>query len=271
MIKPALGRSESDQEQQDRVSSPEVTPRRIAIVTVGSKGIGAAISERLAADGAAVSIWARDGGAAEGVAQKIRIRGGRAIALSVDVIDRDRIRAGVEEVHRHLGSPTILINNAGVAVFKPFLEISRTEWDYLLAVNLTGTWECCQAVVPHMVRTGWGRIVNISSSSIHSGVAKMSHYVAAKSGVVGLTKVLALELARQGITVNTIPPGFIETDPLRRGAEQGFYSLERQVARTPVGRMGRPEDIAAGCAFLVSEEASYITGQVLGINGGRHT
>src|SRR5262249_13480138 len=149
---------------------------------------------------------------------RIRLRGGRAIASSVDVTDRDRINAAVDEVRRRLGIPTILINNAGVAAFKPFLEISSSERDYLLAVNLNGTWDCCQAVLPHMLEAAWGRIVNISSSSIHSGVPRMAHYVAAKSAVVGLTKVLALEVAPFGITVNTIPPGFIDTGPLRRDA-----------------------------------------------------
>jgi 2-hydroxycyclohexanecarboxyl-CoA dehydrogenase len=244
---------------------------RVAIVTGGSKGIGQAISERLAADGIAVAIWARDGDVAERVAETIRIRGGTAMASSVDVADRDRIYAAVQVVRDHLGSPTVLVNNAGVGAFKSFLEITRPEWDQLLAVNLTGTWDCCKAVVPHMIEAGWGRIVNISSSSIHSGIPKMSHYVAAKSGVVGLTKSLALELARYGITVNTIPPGFIDTGLLREKAEEGSFNLERQIARTPVGRVGRPEDIAAACAFLVSYEASYITGQIIGVNGGRHT
>jgi NAD(P)-dependent dehydrogenase (short-subunit alcohol dehydrogenase family) len=122
-----------------------------------------------------------------------------------------------------------------------------------------------------MLEEGWGRIVNISSSSIHSGARRMVHYVAAKSGVVGLTKALALELAPRGITVNTIPPGFVDTPMLRRSEAEGFVNIEQQAAATPVGRPGRPEDIAAACAFLVSDEASYITGQILGVNGGRNT
>jgi NAD(P)-dependent dehydrogenase (short-subunit alcohol dehydrogenase family) len=122
-----------------------------------------------------------------------------------------------------------------------------------------------------MVQEGWGRIVNISSSSVHSGVPGMGAYVAAKSGVVGLTKVLALEFARHGITVNTIPPGFIDTPMLRQAVQRGLITVEQQTAKTPVGRIGRPEDIAATCAFLVSEEAGYITGQIIGVNGGRNT
>jgi NAD(P)-dependent dehydrogenase (short-subunit alcohol dehydrogenase family) len=245
--------------------------RRTAIVTGGSSGIGLAISERLAADGAAVAVFGRNADAAEAAAAGIRAAGGVAIAASVDVTDRAGIGAGVAEVRERLGPPTILVNNAGVGAFAPFLEITPEQWQAQLAVNLTGTFDCCQAVVPDMLAAGWGRIVNISSSSVHSGVPRMVHYVAAKSGVVGLTKALALELAPHGITVNTIPPGFVETPLLRRHHEQGSFDIDAQIARTPVGRAGRPEDIAATCAFLVSDEAGYITGQVIAVNGGRNT
>jgi len=163
------------------------------------------------------------------------------------------------------------VNSAGLSGFDPFLEIGADLWDRLLAVNLTGTFNCCQAVVPDMLEEGWGRIVNISSSSVHSGVPRMTHYVAAKSGVVGLTKSLALEFASKGITVNTIPPGFIDAPMLRRAEQEGGVDVERSIAATPVGRIGRPEDIAAACAFLVGDEASYITGQIIGVNGGRNT
>jgi NAD(P)-dependent dehydrogenase (short-subunit alcohol dehydrogenase family) len=122
-----------------------------------------------------------------------------------------------------------------------------------------------------MVEEGWGRIVNISSSSVHSGSAQLAAYVAAKSGVVGLTKVLALEFGRHGITVNTIPPGFIDTPLLRKTSGSGLMNVDQQIAKTPVGRIGQPTDVAAACAFLVSEEASYVTGQVIGVNGGRNT
>lgn len=141
----------------------------------------------------------------------------------------------------------------------------------MLAVNLTGTFDCCQAVLPDMVEQNWGRIVNISSSSMHSGVPGMAAYVTSKAGMVGLTKVLALEFGRRGITVNTIPPGFIETPMMRDSLSKGVFDMDLQVAKTPVGRVGRPEDIAATCSFLVSEEAAYITGQIIGVNGGRNT
>jgi NAD(P)-dependent dehydrogenase (short-subunit alcohol dehydrogenase family) len=141
-------------------------------------------------------------------------------------------------------------------------------------VNLTGTFSCCQAVLPHMIEAGWGRIVNISSSSTHGGQPFMTHYVAAKSGVIGLTKSLALEFSPKGITVNTIPPGFIDTPMLRRSDEKGLLGaggIEAAIKTTPVRRIGLPEDIAAMCSFLVRDEASYVTGQVLGVNGGRNT
>jgi 2-hydroxycyclohexanecarboxyl-CoA dehydrogenase len=248
-----------------------MTSHRTAIVTGGASGIGLAISERSAADGAAVAVFDLNGEAAEAAAGKIQAAGGTAIGLAVDVTDRQGIDAAVADVKARLGAPTILVNSAGMTGFDPFLDIPLEKWNKILEVNLTGTFNCCQAVIPQMLEAGWGRIVNISSSSVHSGSARMTHYVAAKSGVVGLTKALALEFASRGITVNTIPPGFIDTPMLRGAAAEGSVNIERSIGTTPVGRVGRPEDIAAACAFLVSEEAGYITGQVIGVNGGRNT
>ncbi len=172
-----------------------------------------------------------------------------------------------------LGAPTVLVNNAGVEGFDPFLKITLEKWNRLLAVNLTGTFQCCQAVVPDMVEAGWGRIVNISSSSAQGGQPLMTHYVASKAGMIGFTKSLALELGPLGITVNTIPPGFIDTPMLRASEAKGLLGpgVEHHASQTPVRRAGLPEDIAATTAFLVTEEASYITGQVIGVNGGRNT
>ena len=157
--------------------------------------------------------------------------------------------------------------------FDPFLKITAEKWNRILAVNLTGTFDCCQAVVPDMIEEGWGRIVNISSSSAQGGQPLMTHYVASKAGVIGFTKALALELGPKGITVNTIPPGFIDTPMLRGSERKGRLGegVEHHASLTPVRRVGRPEDIAAACAFLVRDEASYITGQVIGVNGGRNT
>ena len=245
---------------------------RAAIVTGGASGIGLAISERLAAGTAAVAVFDRDGPAAEAAAAKIEAAGGAAIGIMVDVTDRSQIDAGVAEVRQRLGAPTILVNCAGLDGFDRFLDITPAKWQRILDVNLTGTFNCCQAVAPDMIEAGWGRIVNISSSSAQGGQPLMTHYVAAKAGVIGFTKALALELGPRGITVNTIPPGFIDTPMLRKAEGRGFLGegVEAHAATTPVRRVGRPEDIAAACAFLVSDDAGYITGQVIGVNGGMY-
>jgi 2-hydroxycyclohexanecarboxyl-CoA dehydrogenase len=241
---------------------------RVAIVTGAASGIGLAIATRLAADGMAVAIFDRDADAADAAASKIS-----ALSVTVDVAERDQIDAGVARVVAELGAPTVLVNNAGVEGFDPFLKITLEKWNRLLAVNLTGTFQCCQAVVPHMAEAGWGRIVNISSSSAQGGQPLMTHYVASKAGMIGFTKALALEVGPLGITVNTIPPGFIDTPMLRASEAKGLLGpgVEHHASQTPVRRAGLPEDIAATTAFLVRDEASYITGQVIGVNGGRNT
>jgi 2-hydroxycyclohexanecarboxyl-CoA dehydrogenase len=246
---------------------------RTAIVTGAASGIGLAISERLAADGHAVALWDRNGEAAEAAAAKIEADGGIAAAFVVDVTDRPRIEAAVAEVRDRYGPPTILVNNAGREGFGAFLDIKVETWNNVIEVNLTGTFHCCQAVIPAMVEAGWGRIVNISSSSAQGGQPYMAHYVASKAGMIGLTKSLALEFGPKGITVNTIPPGFIDTPMLRNAEAKGRLGegVEHHASVTPVRRAGRPEDIAAACAFLVRDDAGYITGQVLGVNGGRNT
>jgi NAD(P)-dependent dehydrogenase (short-subunit alcohol dehydrogenase family) len=246
---------------------------RTAIVTGGGSGIGYAISERLAADGHSVAIFDRNGESAAAAADRITTTGATAIGLPVDVTDRPGIDEGVTTVRERLGRPTILVNCAGMDGFDPFLKITAEKWNRILAVNLTGTFDCCQAVVPDMIEEGWGRIVNISSSSAHGGQPLMTHYVASKAGVIGFTKALALELGPKGITVNTIPPGFIDTPMLRKSEEKGLLGkgVEHHESMTPVRRVGKPEDIAAACSFLVRDEAGYVTGQIIGVNGGRNT
>ena len=183
--------------------------------------------------------------------------------------------AAVDEVRQQLGPPAILVNNAGTgSTFARFLKVTPDEWDRVLRVNLTGAFHCCQAVLPGMVEAGWGRIVNISSSSTHSGQPLLGPYVSSKSGLNGLTKSLALEFGPRGITVNAIPPGFIDTPMLRASEARGEFGpggVDDAIARTPVRRAGLPDDIAATCSFLCREEAGYITGQIIGVNGGRNT
>ena len=232
---------------------------KTAVVTGGGSGIGLAIAHRLRADGldvATIDLKPSD----------------TDLAFTADVTDRSQVDAALSEIRGRLGPVTVLVNAAGLDGFKRFGNITFEDWQRVIDVNLNGVFHTIQAVLPDMVEAGWGRIVNISSSSTHSGVPYMSHYVAAKSAVNGLTKSLALEYGPSGITVNAVPPGFIDTPMLRSAEAQGFLGdVEQNIAKTPVRRMGKPDDIAAACAFLVSEEAGYITGQILGVNGGRNT
>ena len=250
-----------------------MTARRPAIVTGAGSGIGRAIAERLAEDGHAVAVLDLDEAAAETVAGELREKGHEAVAFGVDVSDRLQVNGAVQRVREALGPVLVLVNNAGLSGFTPFLKITDDLWDRIMAVNLSGPFYCTQAVLPDMIDAGWGRIVNISSSSAQGGQQYMVHYVSSKAGLIGFTKALALEFGPKGITVNTIPPGFIDTPMLRASEEQGLLgtSVDRIAEATPVRRAGRPGDIAAACAFLVSDEAGYVTGQVIGVNGGRNT
>jgi NAD(P)-dependent dehydrogenase (short-subunit alcohol dehydrogenase family) len=244
---------------------------RVAVVTGAASGIGLAIGRRLSADGRRVALLDLDGDAAEQAAADIRARGASALAARVDVSDRDAVDAALGHVRDEFGPVEIMVTSAGLDEFVPFTEITAEQWERMLAVNLTGTFHCLQAAVPDMLAAGWGRIVTISSSSAQSGAARMAHYVASKGGVIGLTKALAVELGPRGITVNTIPPGSIETPMTGRARSTGSLPDRDVIAKMlPVRRIGTPEDIAAACAFLCSEEAGYITGQQINPNGGRY-
>jgi 2-hydroxycyclohexanecarboxyl-CoA dehydrogenase len=245
-----------------------------AIVTGGASGIGLGISQRLARDGAKVSVFDLDLEAAERAVKEIRDQGGEALACRVDVSDRAQVDEAVDQTRRTLGPVLVLVNGAGKDGFDPIMDISTELWERIIAVNLTGTFHCIQSVLPDMLEAKWGRIVNISSSSAQTGAMLMAHYSASKGGVIALTKTLALELGPVGITVNTIPPGAIDTPMSRRAADAGRFgggTLDDIGRHLPVRRIGVPEDIAAACAYLVSDEASYVTGQIIGVNGGRVT
>jgi 2-hydroxycyclohexanecarboxyl-CoA dehydrogenase len=229
-----------------------------AVVTGGGSGIGQAVANRLRADGLNVAILDLTPSDA-------------TYSYTADVTDRAAVDAALDEIRGALGPVTVLVNAAGLERFKRFTDIEFSDWQRVIDVNLNGVFHCVQAVLPDMIEAGWGRIVNISSSSTHSGQPYMAPYVAAKSAVNGLTKSLALEYGPSGITVNAVPPGFIDTPMLRKSEERGFVVVQKNIDSTPVRRIGRPEDIAAACAFLISEEAGYITGQILGVNGGRNT
>lgn len=233
---------------------------KTAVVTGGGSGIGRAVVQRLRAAGhhvATIDLSPSDD----------------EHAHVADVTDRAQVDAALSAIRAQSGEPlSILVNAAGLDGFKKFTDITFSEWQRVVDVNLNGVFHCIQAALPDMITAGWGRIVNISSSSTHSGTPYMTHYVAAKSAVNGLTKSLALEYGPAGITVNAVPPGFIDTPMLRGAQARGLLGdVQATIDATPVRRMGRPEDIAAACAFLVSEEAGYITGQILGVNGGRNT
>jgi NAD(P)-dependent dehydrogenase (short-subunit alcohol dehydrogenase family) len=231
--------------------------------------MGLAIGRSLAERGDRVALLDLDGEAAQQSAEKLRADGAQALAATVDVTDRGAVDEALDRVRKELGPVEILVTSAGLDRFESFTDITIDSWERIIAVNLTGTFHCVQAAVPDMIAAGWGRIVTISSSSAQSGAARMAHYVASKGGVIGLTKALAIELAPKGITVNTIPPALIDTPMARKAEAAGEVpDIEVIAARVPVRRAGTPEDIAAACAYLCSDEAGYVTGQQIGVNGG---
>jgi 2-hydroxycyclohexanecarboxyl-CoA dehydrogenase len=232
--------------------------------------MGLAIARHLAARGNRVGLLDLQQEAALQAAGELRKEGAAAVAVAADVTDRSAVDAALDRVRAELGPIAIMVTAAGLDSFESFTDIKIESWERVLSVNLTGTFHCLQAAVPDMLAARWGRMVTISSSSAQSGAPRMAHYVASKGGVIGLTKALALELAPHGITVNCVPPGMIDTPMLRRAAGGGdIGNLEKVAARVvPVGRVGTAEEIAATCAFLCSDEAGFITGQVVGVNGG---
>lgn len=244
---------------------------RVAVVTGAASGIGLGVARRLAEDDHAVALLDLDGDGVRQAVNDLQAQGRRVRGHAVDVADRVALERVYASVREELGPVTIVVTSAGIEAFDPVLDITPEKWDRLIAVNLTGTFTCLQLAVPDMVAAGWGRIVTISSSSAQSGAPNMAHYVASKGGVIGLTKAFARELARHGITANTIPPTIVDTPMARKGEAHGDVPpVETMAKMVPLGRAGTPDDIASACSYLCTEEAGYITGQIIGVNGGMY-
>lgn len=240
---------------------------KIAVVTGGASGIGRAICLRLAREGCNIAIWDRDISAAHRVGAEVSELGRRVLAVEVDVSSFSNVERAADRVHRELGKVSILVNDAGFGEIVAVAQMSEAQWDKMIAVHLKGTFNCTRHLVQDMIDARWGRIVSISSVAGLRGAAGFVHYSAAKAGIAGFSKALALELGSSGVTVNAIAPGLIET-PILKGSALRDETIAAMVRHTPVGRIGAPEDIAACCAYMVAEEASFLTGQVLSPNGG---
>lgn len=242
---------------------------RVAVVTGGASGMGEATSRELARRGHRLAILDINDQAARRLADELRGEGATVLGIGVDVTDRAAIDEAFAQVRSELGPPAILVTSAGVFGYSAFTDITPSEWARVVDVNLTGTFHCCQAALPDMIAAGWGRIVMISSSSAQRGSPFAAHYAASKGAVITLTKSLAREYAAQGITVNNIPPSGIETPMQHQSQAAGLLPSNEQIAANiPVGHLGTGHDIAAAVAFLCSSDAGFITGQVLGVNGG---
>lgn len=248
-----------------------MTEQRVAIVTGGARGIGAAISQRLASDGYAVAVIDLRESDTETTVSAIREAGGRSIGIGADVSNSDDVARAVAETEAGLGAPTILVNNAGILRDNMLFKMSESDWDSVMNVHLRGAFLMCRAVQKHQVEAKWGRIVNLSSTSALGNRGQVN-YSAAKAGLQGFTKTLAIELGQFNVTANSIAPGFIATDMLVETAARMGISFEEFLAgaakQIDVRRVGQPEDIANVASFFCSEAASFVSGQVLYVAGG---
>jgi 2-hydroxycyclohexanecarboxyl-CoA dehydrogenase len=244
--------------------------QKVALVTGAAAGIGRACSVRLAKEGHAVGVLDLDEARCADTVKEIMASGGRAIALGADITNRAQVQAALAKLRAAFGSVTVLVNNAGIAEFIPFEELTDALWDRMFAVNVTGTFIVTQEVIVDMKAAKWGRIVNISSSSAQTGTRVQVHYSASKGAIISMTRSLAEALGPHGITVNNIPPGSVMGTIMSEANRSRFpIPIEQLTANMPVRRLGVPEDIANACAWLVKDETGYVTGQTIGVNGGR--
>ncbi|MEO6411469.1 MAG: 3-oxoacyl-ACP reductase FabG [Pedococcus sp.] len=248
-----------------------MSPQRTAIVTGAARGIGAATAKRLAAAGHAVAVLDLDESACADTVTAITDAGGRALAVGVDVADAAQVEAAVQRVADELGAPTILVNNAGITRDNLLFKMTEDDWDAVINVHLRGSFLMTRAVQGFMTKEKFGRIVNLSSSSAQGNRGQVN-YSAAKAGLQGFTKTLAIELGKFGVTANAVAPGFIQTEMTKMTAERLGVSFEDFIAHSaaaiPVQRVGQPEDIAATIGFLCSEDAGFVSGQVIYVAGG---
>ena len=240
---------------------------KVALVTGGSRGIGRQIAVRLSEAGAEVVLTARTETAAEAVAREIRDGGGKARGVGFDISDDAAVARAIKGILHDYGTIPILVNNAGLARDGLLLRMGKEDWDLVIETNLSGIYRLCRALLPTMIRARYGRIVNISSVVAQTGNPGQVNYSAAKAGIEGFTRSLAREVASRNVTVNSVAPGFIDTDMTRDLNDTARKKLLEQI---PMKRLGQPEDVAAAVAFLVGPDASYVTGVTLNVNGGMH-
>jgi len=242
---------------------------KVAMVTGGGRGIGKAIAVRLAQEGAKVVVVDKNEETLTNTVEGIKESGGQAVAIVADVTRGEEVRRMVKTAIEQFGKIDILVNNVGLFTFEPFLDTTEEVWDNLLAINLKSTLLCSQAVLEDMIRKRYGKIVNISSDAAKMGVTAQASYTAAKAGVMGLTRTLAREMARHNINVNCVCPGLVDTELTAELTGLAPEIREKMIKAIPFRRMAQPEEVAAAVCFLASDDAGYITGQALSVNGGQ--
>lgn len=240
---------------------------QVAIVTGAGRGIGLALARKLAAEGATLALLDLDGAAAQAGARQIEEAGGKALGLAVDVTDEAGVQQAIATVVAQLGVPSVLVNNAGIYPHIPLPDLGYADWKKIVAVNLDSTYLCSRAVFGHMQKAGYGRIVNLSSAVVFTGLTGVSAYAASKAGVIGFTRVLATEGGAHGITANVVAPGLIETEGVMEQIAEHFDDV---LPAQAVQRRGQARDITEAIAYLASPAASFVTGQTIAVNGGLH-